>query len=124
MRDYSIKDLLRAVRRLAATAHQSDKLSKGGYKTHQDHWIGWLKEYDGPGYYGRSDWSVDARPVYQRLAHGHLIVWLNEAAGEDPKRIRAAITAMDLPGNRRKQTQAKTVAYHFAWTQEATLPFN
>src|ERR1700691_1538219 len=40
MRDYSIKELLRSVRRLQATAPQSDKLSKGGYKTHQDHWIG------------------------------------------------------------------------------------
>lgn len=71
----------------------------GGYETHQDHWIGWLKEYDGPGYYGRSDWSVDARAVYQRLANGRMIVWLSEAAGEDPKRIRAAIIAMQRHGN-------------------------
>jgi hypothetical protein len=96
------------VRRLPATAPQSNKLSKGGYETHQDHWIGWLKEYDGPGYYGRSDWSVDARAVYQRLANGHILVWLNEAAGEDPKRIRAAITAMKRHGNGRAQTEAKT----------------
>src|SRR5258708_32766414 len=108
MRDYSIKELLRAVRRLPATAPQSDKLSKGGYKTHQDHWIGWLKEYDGPGYYGRSDWSVDARAVYQRLAHGHIIVWLSEAAGEDPKRIRGALNPMKRTGNCGKQNAAKS----------------
>jgi hypothetical protein len=98
MRTYSIKELLRAVRQLPATSPQSDKLSKGGYESHQDHWIGWLKEYDGPGYYGRSDWSADARAVYQRLANGHILVWLNEAAGEDPKRIRAVITAMRRHG--------------------------
>jgi hypothetical protein len=123
MRDYSIKELLRAVRRLPATAPQSDKLSKGGYETHQDHWIGWLKEYDGPGYYGRSDWSVDARAVYQRLANGHILVWLNEAAGEDPKRIRAAITAMKRHGNGRTQTEAKIVRSHLSWEQVATLLF-
>jgi hypothetical protein len=105
----SIKELLRAVRQLPATAPQSDKLSMEGYETHQDHWIGWLKGYDGPGYYGRSDWSVDARAVYQRLANGHILLWLSEAAGEDPKRIRAPITAMWRHGNRRAQTEAKIV---------------
>jgi hypothetical protein len=123
MRAYSIKELLRAVRRLPATAPQSDKLSKGGYETHQDHWIGWLKEYDGPGYYGRSDWGVDARAVYQRLANGRMIVWLSEAAGEDPKRIRAAITAMKRHGNGRKQTEAKIVRSHLPWEQVATQLF-
>jgi hypothetical protein len=123
MRAYSIKKLPRAVRRLPATAPLSDKLSKGGYETHQDHWIGWLKEYDGPGYYGRSDWSVDARAVYQRLANGRMIVWLSEAAGEEPKRIRAAITAMKRRGNGRKQTEAKIVRSHLPWEQVATLLF-
>jgi len=123
MRAHSIKEMLRAVRRLPATAPQSGKLSKGGYETHQDHWIAWLKEYDGPGYYGRSDWSVDARAVYQRLANGRMIVWLSEAAGEDPKRIRAAITAMKRHGNGRKQTEAKIVRSHLPWEQVATLLF-
>jgi hypothetical protein len=123
IRTYSIKELLRAVRRLPATAPQSDKLSKGGYETHQDHWIGWLKEYDGPGYYGRSDWSVDARAVYQRLANGHILVWLNEAAGANPKQIRAAITAMKRHGNGRAQTEAKIVRSHLPWEQVARLLF-
>jgi hypothetical protein len=123
MRTYSIKELLRAVRQLPATSPQSDKLSKGGYESHQDHWIGWLKEYDGPGYYGRSDWSADARAVYQRLANGHILVWLNEAAGEDPKRIRAVITAMRRHGNGRAQTEAKIVRSHLPWEQVATLLF-
>jgi hypothetical protein len=120
---YSIKELLRAVRRLPVAAPQSDKLSKGGYETHQDHWIGWLKEHDGPGCYGRSDWSVNARAVYQRLANGRMILWLSEAAGEDPKRIRAAITAMKRHGKGRKQTEAKIVRSHLPWEQVASLLF-
>jgi len=123
IRAYFIKELQRAVRRLPATAPQSDKLSKGGYETHQDHWIRWLKEYDGPGFYGRSDWSVDARSVYQRLANGRMIVWLSEAAGEDPERIRAAITAMKLHGSGRKQTEAKIVRFHLPWERLAELLF-
>ncbi len=122
-RAYSIKELLRAVRRLPSTALQSDNLSKGGYETHQDHWIGWLKEYDGPGYYGRSNWNVDARAVYQRLANGRMIVWLSEAAGEDPKRITAAIAAMKRHGKGRKQAEAKIARSHLPWEQVATLLF-
>lgn len=123
LRDYSVKELLRVVRRLRATAPQSDRLSKGGYETHQAHWIAWLEEYDGPGYYGRSDWRVDARSVYQRLANGRMIVWLSEAAGEAPERIRAAITAMKRHGNDRKQTEAKIVRSHLPWERVATLLF-
>jgi hypothetical protein len=50
-------------------------------------------------------------------------VWLSEAAGEDPKRIRAAITAMKRRGNARKQTEAKIVRSHLPWEQVATLLF-
>jgi len=52
---YSIQALLRAVRRLPATMPESERLSKGGYSTHKDHWIGWLEEYDGEGFYTTDD---------------------------------------------------------------------
>jgi hypothetical protein len=99
--------MLRAVRRLSATMPESDRLDKGGYQTHKDHWIGWLSEYDGPGYYGRSDWNVDARTVYQRLNNGRMIVWLNEAAGERPALVRTAIREMKLRGNGRKTNRSQ-----------------
>lgn len=56
IRSYSIRELLLAVRRLPATM-RNRTASKGGYDTHRDHWIGWLEEYDGPDYYGRSNWD-------------------------------------------------------------------
>src|SRR6202035_2041632 len=58
-------------------------------------------------HYGRSDWSVDERTVYQRLANGRMIVWLSETAGEDPERIRAAITAMKRHGNGRNRPKPR-----------------
>ena len=123
MRSFTIQELLRAVRRLRAATPISDRLSKGGYDTHKDHWIGWLEEYDGPGFYGRSNWKVDARAVYQRLNNGHMIVWLNEAAGEGAGPIRTTIRQMKLRGNGRKQTEAKIARARHPWESVAALLF-
>ncbi|MGJ5117563.1 hypothetical protein [Bradyrhizobium oligotrophicum] len=121
-RSFKIPELLRAVKRLPATTPQSDKLSKGNYETHRDHWIGWLKEYDGPGFYGRANWDVDARGVYQRLNNGHMIVWLNEAAGEDAETIRLAIARMERAGTR-KQTRASAARSVLPWERASMLLF-
>ncbi|WP_316195152.1 hypothetical protein [Bradyrhizobium sp. SZCCHNRI3052] len=122
LRSYRISELLRAVRTLPATMPQSDKLSKGSYETHQDHWIAWLKGYDGPGDYGRADWEVDARAVYQRLNNGHMIVWLNEAAGEDPQLIRQTISKLRQAGPA-KQTRAAVARSFLPWDRAAMLLF-
>lgn len=122
MRSYSIRELLTAVRRLPATMPDSDRLSKGSYASHKEHWIGWLSEYDGPGFYDRSNWKVDARTVYQRLNNGHMIVWLNEAAGEDPSLIRRTIREMKQ-GGPRKQTIAKIARSFLPWEGAASLLF-
>jgi hypothetical protein len=122
-RSYTIPELLRAVRRLPATTPESDRLSKGVYATHKDHWIGWLEEYDGPGYYSRSNWDVDARTVYQRLNNGNMIVWINEAAGESPTRIRLTIAKM-LQGGPRKQMMAMIARSFLPWERTAWLLLN
>jgi hypothetical protein len=122
IRSYSIRELLLAVRRLPATMPESDRLSKGGYDTHRDHWIGWLEEYDGPGYYGRSNWDRDARYVYQHLNNGHMIVWLNEAAGESLVTIRATIAAM-LRGGQQKARMAGIARSYLPWERAAKLLF-
>jgi hypothetical protein len=123
IRSYNIREMLRAVRRLPATMPESDALYKSGYETHKDHWVGWLSEYDGPGFYGRNDWNVDARGVYQRLNCGPMIVWLNEAAGERPALIRATIREMTLRGSGRAQTEAKIARAHHPWERAAALLF-
>jgi hypothetical protein len=122
VRSYSIQELLRAVRRLPATMPESECLSKGGYATHKDHWIGWLEEYDGEGFYGRSNWDVDARTVYQRLNNGHMICWLNEAAGAPASTVREAVTAV-MRGGGRAQTGAKIARSYFPWERAASLIF-
>ena len=122
MRSYSIQELLIAVRRLPATMPESDRLAKGSYSSHKEHWMRWLQEYDGEGFYGRSTWNVDARTVYQRLNNGHIIVWLNEAAGESPVLIRVTIAAM-LRGGPHKATMAGIARDHHPWERAASLLF-
>lgn len=53
----------------------------GSGRTQKEHWLGWLDDYDGPGYYNRCDWDRDARFVYNHIQCPHMIIWLGEACG-------------------------------------------
>ncbi|MET4607651.1 hypothetical protein ABIB90_007155 [Bradyrhizobium sp. JR4.1] len=120
---YSIEELLAVVRRLPATTPQAGKLPVGdGYETFQEQWIGWLEKYDGPGYYGRKDGKRDAQWVYQHLNNGKMIVWLNEATGESPQTIEAAVDDLQRNGSS-PQTQAKIARLHLPWNRAAGLLF-
>jgi hypothetical protein len=64
------------------------------YRSQKEHWLGWLREYDGPGYYGRRDWGRSAE----------FVLWLGEAAGI-PSRVvaaaaEAALAARPVQGSR------------------------
>ena len=37
------------------------------YRSQKEHWLGWLREYDGPGYFGRRDWGRSAEFVYNHV---------------------------------------------------------
>ena len=120
---HSIQELLSAVQKLPPKTPQASKLPIGeGYTTFQQQWIGWLKDYDGPGYYGRKDGKRSARWVYQHLNNGKMIVWLNEAVGENPKTIEAAIEDMQRNGSS-AQGQAKIARSHLPWDRVARLLF-
>lgn len=62
------------------------RISRGGmkvvwYANQREHLLGWLSEYDGPGYYGRSNWSRSAEFVYNHFQCAPGLLWLAEAAG-------------------------------------------
>jgi hypothetical protein len=51
--------------------------------SHRAHWLGWLQEYDGPGYYNR---KVPRKPRSFGYIYGHIhcapmLLWLAEVAG-------------------------------------------
>ena len=83
-RQHTIKVFCAAIERLSKPTPLSDQLPlPANHPSFKDQWIGWLKEYLSPGYYDRQNFVDDARTAYQRLNNGRMIVWLNEAAGED-----------------------------------------
>lgn len=63
------------------------------YRSQKEHWLGWLREYDGPGYYGRETWDVTAETVYNRVVNPAMVLWLGAAAGVPRARVKEAIEA-------------------------------
>ena len=83
--------------------------------------MGWLGGYLTPGYYGRKNAIDDAQWAHQHLNNGRMIVWLNEAASEDSRIIRAAIIAM--AEREPPQTEAKYARLVLPWDDLVRLLF-
>lgn len=65
------------------------------YRSQQEHWDGWLREYDGPGAYGRAAGTRrDARFVYNHVQCAPMLLWLAEAVGVETALIIAASDAV------------------------------
>lgn len=62
------------------------------HASHKAHWLGWLAEYDSPGYYGRSVPRIPRSMayIYGHIHCGPMLLWLAEAAGVDPALVEAA----------------------------------
>jgi hypothetical protein len=60
------------------------------YSTQKEHWLGWLKEYSGPGFYERKNWSRDAEFVYNHIVCPPMVLWLGEASGISAGLVRKA----------------------------------
>lgn len=46
------------------------------YATQKEHLLGWLREYDGLGYYGRTNWNRTAQFVYNHFQCAAGLVWM------------------------------------------------
>ena len=82
-------------------------------RSYKQQWIGWLSEYDGPGFYGRENSNRTARFVFNRLNSPVMILWLAEASGVDEILIRQA--ARFPTKDTSKQTQAAAVRSVIGW---------
>jgi len=103
------KQLSSEIRKLnekgSATASFEHILTKRGiwdrngvwYTTQKQHWLGWLKEYDGPGYYGRKKRHPSAQFAYNHIVCPPMLLWLGEASGVQRTKVleakRAALSA-------------------------------
>ncbi len=64
---------------------------KKWYTTQKEHWLGWLRDYHGPGAYGRrSETRRDAEYIYNHVVEVGMLLWLIEAAGVEPRLVSAA----------------------------------
>lgn len=68
------------------------------YKTQKEHWLGWLAEQNGPGYYGRKTWGHDAEYIYGHIQCAPMLLWLAEAFGVPEVKIRKAAKAVVAAG--------------------------
>ena len=63
-------------RKAGAQAEQK----KVWYHNQQEHWLGWLKEYDGPGCYDRKTLKRSAEFVYNHIVNPQMLIYLAEAS--------------------------------------------
>jgi hypothetical protein len=74
----------------ALAARQVWKPSKAWYKSQKEHWLGWLGEYKGPGYYGRKNSKRSAEYSYNHINCSPMVLWLGEASGVSKKIVGKA----------------------------------
>lgn len=104
-----VKVLLRHIDRLpadtpmlAATleAHVAGLKDRGvWYRTQKEHLQGWLRDYSGPGAYGRKGGpGRDAKFFYNHFQCAPGLFWLAEAAGVANPKLKAAVAAVTAAG--------------------------
>lgn len=60
----------------------------------KDQWLGWLEQYDTPGFYNRKGSGYDAKFAYNHVQNHQMLIWLLSAAGlEAPTVSRAGAAA-------------------------------
>jgi hypothetical protein len=92
--DHCIVQFRRAIRRLPSDEPRDDP--NVWYKTQKEHWLGWLKEYGGPGAYGRIPGQErDARFAYNHIVNHQMLLWIIDAAGVGSDLVKAARRAAE-----------------------------
>ncbi len=85
----TIVQFIHAIRFLPSDVQVDD--SEVWYKTQKEHWLEWLKGYQGPGGYGRKvDKERDARFAYNHVVDPEMLLWLISAAGSKPNLVNSA----------------------------------
>lgn len=85
------------------------------YKTQHEHWLGWLREYDGPGAYGRANSNRTAEFVYNHIVNPQMLVYLAEASGVDPILIATA-TRRALAGKATMSSMSGAIRSVLTWS--------
>lgn len=98
----------------SAIAGRKTRKTDPWYGSQKEHWLGWLAEYDGPGYYGRETWDVTAEAVYNRVVNPSMVLWLGEAPGVPKATVEAAARAA-LAGKSSMAAQSGAIRRVIPW---------
>jgi hypothetical protein len=98
-------ELRRRIGRLSEASPETDRFSAAWdrrpdgaherkpvwYSSQKEHWLGWLRYYDGPGAYGRQvHRGRSAAFVYNQVVNPQMLIWLAEAVGVERQVVRRA----------------------------------
>lgn len=85
------------------------------YTSQQEHWLGWLSEYDGPGAYRRKRWlGRSAEFVYNHIGCPPMLLWLAEAAGVSRREVLATKRSA-LAARRNRATHCAVIRKAIPW---------
>lgn len=110
----SIAKFIRAIQNLPS---DKPRVQPGvWYTTQKQHWLGWLREYDGPGAYGRiPGQSRDAKFAYNHVVCPEMLLWLIEAAGVRRELVDAARAAYQMGTTLMQKSGA--IRRHVSWAE-------
>ena len=127
--EITVKQLLRKIKKLSSD--ESIDNPNVWYRNQKEHWIGWLKEYEGPGAYGRQNKiKRNARFVYNHVVCPGLLLYLIRAIPLDEELIKCSEkaasrgnTLMEKSGLIRKVVPWELI-YTALWEDKPLTIFN
>lgn len=77
-------------------AHPLLKINRNPwYKSQKEHWLGWLKDYDGPGFYKRKTHAGrTAKYIYNHINCSPMLLYLPESLGVSESLVQKAFQAV------------------------------
>jgi hypothetical protein len=80
------------------------------YKSQKEHWLGWLGDYDGPGFYQRKTHAGrDSKYIYNHIMCSPMLLYLPEAIGVSTELIRNAYDAVLKANNPKMGKQCRII---------------
>jgi hypothetical protein len=111
-KEISIKKFILAIQKLPSDKPQNHPGK--WYKTQKEHWLGWLREYDGPGAYDRLVTKKrNAQFAYNHIVESKMLLWLIQAAGVKKNLVKLAKSACDQATTMHQKSAA--IRKHVSW---------
>jgi hypothetical protein len=114
------QQLIRKIRLLPENAQQTEALEKAlewkasWCANQKEHWLGWLRVYEGPGAYDRKGFHHDAAFAYNHCGCPPMVLWLGEAVGIELQIVKRAKTAA-LQAGGTYSSRCAAIRRHIAW---------